>query len=229
MSATLSLRGGVTQTTMDWGRTLQQKYASASKTLPTNPLNHQLSYTTALGEYFDYLAWKHERPPPQGPSPQDALLNVSRHFRAAGLPIKLFMLDIWWVHNDYRGQPWRHCMYDWQPIASYFPKGLNWLAEQTGAGMMPYANYLCSNSTYATGGEWHTMNESSHGNVYPNESLAFWTERFTDAKQHFGMTSFWNDHMAENMDQYEETRSVPGACVSGWRGSPPRRSRARRP
>ena len=74
-----------------------------------------------------------QRPPPGGPTPQDALLNVSRHFQAAGLPIKLFMLDIWWVHNDARGAPQRHCMYDWQPIQSYFPKGLDWLVPLTWA------------------------------------------------------------------------------------------------
>ena len=42
---------------------------------------------------------------------------------------------------------------------------------------------------------------SDHGNVFPNESHAFWTERFTEAKEQYGMGAFWNDHMAENMDQ----------------------------
>lgn len=81
--------------------------------------------------------------------------------------------------------------------------------------MMPYANYLCDNSSYttATGGKWHTMNGSSHGNVFPNESRAFWAERFADAKQNFGTAqgAFWNDHMSENMDNYAEMKSVPGA------------------
>jgi len=60
VSVTLNRNSGVTSTVMDWGRTLQLKYgtASARSALPANPLNEQLSYTTALGEYFDYLAWK---------------------------------------------------------------------------------------------------------------------------------------------------------------------------
>jgi hypothetical protein len=70
---------------------------------------------------------------------------------------KLFVLDIWWVPNDPLGQPRRHCMYDWAPIAKLFPRGLDWLANASGAAMMPYANYLCDNSSYATSGKWHTM------------------------------------------------------------------------
>ena len=85
--------------------------------------------------------------------------------------------------NDYRGQPWRHCMYDWQPHGGYFPKGLNWLANATGAGVMPYANYLCANSTYALTGAYRTMNGSHHGNVHPAESARFWRDRFADAVQ----------------------------------------------
>jgi hypothetical protein len=216
VSATLSSSAGVTQTMMDWGRTLQRKYPNTP--LLSNPLNEQLSYTTALGEYYDYLAWQGEGPPAGGPTPQDALLNVSQHFRANELPIKLIMLDIWWVPNDYRGQPWRHCMYDWQPHGGYFPKGLNWLADATGAGMMPYANYLCGNSTYSKSGEYHTMNGSNHGNVLPADSARFWSDRFADAKENFSMTSFWNDHMAENMDQYAETRTAPGAMRLWMKG-----------
>ena len=97
--------------------------------------------------------------------------------------------------------------YDWQPHGGYFPNGLNWLANATGAvrnnilsvvpfilklivlprqargkhrgqtpkemlrmgrplssqGMMPYANYLCANSTYSKTGEYKTMNGSHHG------------------------------------------------------------------
>jgi hypothetical protein len=227
VSVTLSSAGGVTATAMDWGKTLQAKYKqndiipartntrSTNTTapmhlgLPANPLNEQLSYTTDLGAYFDYLAWEGQGPP-HGETPENDLLNISEHFRAAGLPIKLFMLDIWWTVNDPRGSPYRHCMHDWDPIPDYFPKGLNWLATETGAGMMPYANYLCENSSYSTknGGKWHTMNGRAfsgavHGNVYPNESLAFWTERFTTAKEQYGMAkgAFWNDHMSENMDE----------------------------
>ena len=44
---------------MDWGHTLQRKYQPP----PSNPLNEYLSYTTALGEYYDYLAWQGEGPP----------------------------------------------------------------------------------------------------------------------------------------------------------------------
>jgi hypothetical protein len=39
------------------------------------------------------------------------------------------------------------------------------------------------------------------GNVFPADSARFWSDRFGDAKENFSMTSFWNDHMAENMDQ----------------------------
>ena len=62
---------------------------------------------------------------------------------------------------------------------------------------LPDANYLCSNSSYSTaaGGKWHTMGgecDSSgrcwHGNVFPNESHAFWAERFGEAKARFGST-----------------------------------------
>ena len=226
VSATLSADRGATATFVDWGSMLQRKYANATsvpaKTMPqANPLNQQLSYSTALGEWFDYLAWKTEGPPVGlEHTPQQALLNVSAYFRANNLPIKLFMLDIWWVNNDYRGAPWRHCMYDWQPITSYFPKGLAWLANATGAGMMPYANYLCENSTYATSGDWNMMdgNPGAHGNVYPNESKAFWTQRFTDAKKNFGMSAFWNDHMSENMDEYRETTTVPGEMRRWMKG-----------
>ena len=63
----------------------------------------QLSYTTALGEYFDYLAWKHITAGPYG-LPEEALLNVSAYFKSHELPIKLFVLDIWWVHNDPHSQ-----------------------------------------------------------------------------------------------------------------------------
>jgi hypothetical protein len=45
VSATLSSSGGVTQTVMDWGGTLQRKYPAA-KALPSNPLNEQLRSDT---------------------------------------------------------------------------------------------------------------------------------------------------------------------------------------
>ena len=60
---------------------------------------------------------------------------------------------------------------------------------------LPDANYLCSNSSYSTaaGGKWHTMGGECdsngrcwHGNVFPNESHAFWAERFGEAKARFG-------------------------------------------
>ena len=194
VSATLSARNGVTRTVMEWGEEfLQPKYDAPRRRLPTdwkNPLNEELSYTTALGEYFDYLAWPNNVAPTSGVNrPQEALINVSKHFVDAGLPIKTFILDIWWVHNDPRGQPFRHCMFDWNPIDAYFPNGLNWLANETGAGMMPYANYLCANSSYARSGKWKTMNESGnpHGNVVPEQSHAFWTERFDEAKAKWGV------------------------------------------
>ena len=59
VSVTLNRNSGVTSTVIDWGRMLQLKCGTASvrSALPANPLNEQLSYTTDLGEYFDYLAW----------------------------------------------------------------------------------------------------------------------------------------------------------------------------
>jgi hypothetical protein len=82
------------------------------------------------------------------------------------------------------------------------------------------ANYLCSNSTYANSGDWRTMHGLGvpHGNVEPNQSHAFWTQRFTEAKEHFGMGAFWNDHMHENMAQYTETSTVPGAMRTWMKG-----------
>ena len=78
------------------------------------------------------------------------------------------------------------------------------------------------------GGECDSNGRCWHGNVFPNESHAFWAERFGEAKARFGskrssslcltlpkpltdcaaVTAFWNDHMAENMDQYEQTSTV---------------------
>jgi hypothetical protein len=231
VSAALSSAGGVTRTVMDWGAALQARYRAAAGHSPlaasplaasplvANPLNELLSYTTALGEFYDYLDWSNITA--EG-TPEQVLLAVARSFAAAGLPLGLFMLDIWWVPNDPLGPPRRHCMYDWQPIEEYFPRGLEWLANASGAGIMPYANYLCDNSSYAkaAGGVWAVMDGGAHGNVYPNESHAFWTARFEDARAHFGTArgAFWNDHMAENMDQYELTRSTPGAMRQWMKG-----------
>ena len=98
ISVTLSSSRGVTQTVKDWGRALQLRYGTLGAALPANPLNTQLSYTTALGEYFDYLAWPNitgggETYPGYG-LPEEALLNVSAYFKAEGMQIKLFVLDI---------------------------------------------------------------------------------------------------------------------------------------
>lgn len=144
VSAMASSVRGVTQTVMDWGEMLQNKYDTRGAAIPSNPLNQQLSYTTALGEYFDYLAWKHIGANSTYGLPEEALLNVSAYFKSNELAIKLFMLDIWWVHNDPRGAPPRHCMYSWEPAGvdaragvPLFPRGLDWLANATEAAMMP--------------------------------------------------------------------------------------------
>ena len=58
------------------------------------------------------------------------LLKLARSFIDADLPIKLFVLDIWWVHNDPNGAPQRHCMFNWEPAGAdaragveLFPRG----------------------------------------------------------------------------------------------------------
>ena len=173
--AVLSRQGGVTRTVLDWGRALQTKYGTLNARLPANPLNEQLSYTTALGEYYDFLDW-HNVSEFREELPERALLGVAAYFRENHLPIKLFVLDICnppryhchlgcirlkmppvsllltgWVHNSPNGAPERHCMFDWEPAGpearagvELFPHGLDWLANETGAGMMP-----CECSTVA--------------------------------------------------------------------------------
>lgn len=58
--------------------------AAAPTQLTSNPLNELLSYSTDLGANYDWLAWKNITS--EG-TPQDVLLNISRHFKDAGLPI----------------------------------------------------------------------------------------------------------------------------------------------
>jgi hypothetical protein len=86
VSAALSSNRGVTRTVKGWGDTLQQKYNANAQKVSSNPLNELLSYTTALGEYYDYLDWPNITS--EG-TPQDTLLNISQNFRAADLPIKV--------------------------------------------------------------------------------------------------------------------------------------------
>jgi hypothetical protein len=60
--------------------TRKRKATRKRGALSANPLVEQLSYTTALGEYYDYLAWGHWNISKTG-TPEEALLNVSKHFK----------------------------------------------------------------------------------------------------------------------------------------------------
>ena len=195
---------GLTDALHSWGGALLKSRGTVRSADPTS---QQISYWTDNGAFYDFYAY--EPNIDSAGVPQDILESLAATFRngsyardvtgapALPLPVKMFMLDAYWMYNIRDNG---NCKMNDTAWPLPFPRGLAELAQAVGP-LIIYNGPQCGNSTYA--GTWplemslywdQGWGKGYLSAVAGNASKDFYAAMFADLKSQ-GMGAFTQDFL----------------------------------